>query len=223
MNNRKENTMKKVIQILLICLMIAGIIVISTIGFNVGTKYAENTQININIGTEFEINDIKDITNEVFKNKTVIIQQVELYKDMVQITVKEATDEEIANLNNKINEKYNLEQDTSNMVVTHNQNVRLRNIIKPYILPVAIVSILTVAFAMIAYRKLGIWRVLYETAMSIVAPQAILSSLYAVTRLPINRLTAVIAIIVYIASIILAMVRFNKIKNQNEEKKSVKE
>ena len=223
MNNRKENTMKKVIQILLICLMIAGIIVISTIGFNVGTKYAENTQININIGTEFEINDIKDITNEVFKNKTVIIQQVELYKDMVQITVKEATDEEIANLNNKINEKYNLEQDTSNMVVTHNQNVRLRNIIKPYILPVAIVSILTVAVAMIAYRKLGIWRVLYETAMSIVAPQAILSSLYAVTRLPINRLTAVIAIIVYIASIILAMVRFNKIKNQNEEKKSVKE
>ena len=39
--------MKKVIQILLICLIIAGIIVISTIGFNVGTKYAENTQINI--------------------------------------------------------------------------------------------------------------------------------------------------------------------------------
>ena len=57
--------MKKTIQILLICLIIAGIIVISTIGFNVGTKYAENTQININIGTEFQIKDIRKITDEV--------------------------------------------------------------------------------------------------------------------------------------------------------------
>ena len=42
--------MNKIIKILLVCLFIAGIIVISTIGFNVGTKYSENTQIGINIG-----------------------------------------------------------------------------------------------------------------------------------------------------------------------------
>ena len=70
--------MKKVIRILLICLIIAGTIVISTIGFNVGTKYSENTQININIGTEFKIEDIRNITNEVFGNTSVLIQQVEL-------------------------------------------------------------------------------------------------------------------------------------------------
>lgn len=215
--------MKKVIQILLICLIIAGIIVISTIGFNVGIKYAENTQIAINIGTEFKIEDIRSITDEVFNNKTVLIQQVELYKDMVQITVKDASEEQISALNEKINEKYNLEHKISDIVVTNNPNVRLRNIIRPYIMPVAIVSILTVAFAMIAYRKLGVWKVLYATAMSIVAPQAILSSFYAVTRLPINRLTSVIAIVVYMASITIPMIYFNKIKGQLEEKKTEKE
>lgn len=215
--------MKKTIKILLICLIIAGIIVISTIGFNVGIKYAENTQININIGTEFQIKDIRKITDEVFNHKTVLIQQVELYKDMVQITVKDATDEEINNLNSKINEKYNLNNEISDIVITNNPNVRLRNIVKPYILPITIVSILTIAFAMIIYRKLGIWKVLYETAISIVAPQAILSSFYAVTRLPINRLAEVIAIIVYAVSITLVMVHFNKIKNQSEKKKSEKE
>lgn len=209
--------MKKVIQILLICLIIAGIIVISTIGFNVGIKYSENTQININIGTEFKIEDIRKITNEVFENKTVLISQVELYKDMVQLTVKEASEEQITNLNNKINEKYNLENELSDVIVTHNPNVRLRTIIIPYILPVAIVSILTIAFAMIVYRKLGVWQVLYESAMAIVAPQAILSSIYAVTRLPINRLTAVIALVIYIASITLVMVHFNKMKEQDEK------
>lgn len=215
--------MKKVIQVSLICLMIAGIIVISTIGFNVGTKYAENTQININIGTEFKITDIKRITDEVFKNKIVLIQQVELYKDMVQITVKDATEEEISNLNNKINEKFNLQQEVSDIVVTNNPNIKLRNIIKPYILPVAIVSMLTVIFTVIVYIKLGVWKVLYKTILSIIAPQAILSSFYAVTRLPINRLTEVIAIILYISSITLLMVHFNKIKNQSKEKKTEKE
>lgn len=209
--------MKKVIQILLICLIIAGIIVISTIGFNVGIKYSENTQININIGTEFKIEDIRKLTNEVFGNKTVLISQVELYKDMVQLTVKEASEEQITNLNNKINEKYNLENELSDVIVTHNSNVRLRTIIIPYILPVAIVSILTIAFAMIVYRKLGVWQVLYESAMAIVAPQAILSSIYAVTRLPINRLTTVIALVIYIASITLVMVHFNKMKEQDEK------
>lgn len=209
--------MKKVIQILLICLIIAGIIVISTIGFNVGIKYSENTQININIGTEFKIEDIRKITNEVFGNKTVLISQVELYKDMVQLTVKEASEEQITNLNNKINEKYNLENELSDVIVTHNPNVKLRTIIIPYILPVAIVSILTIAFAMIVYRKLGVWQVLYESAMAIVAPQAILSSIYAVTRLPINRLTTVIALVIYIASITLIMVHFNKMKEQDEK------
>ena len=212
--------MKKVIQILLICLIIAGIIVISTIGFNVGTKYSENTQININIGTEFQISDIRKITNEVFNNTPVIIQQVELYKDMVQITVKSATDEQISNLNDKINEKYNLENKISDIIVRNNPNVRLRNIVKPYIMPVVIVSVITIAFAMIMYRKLGIWKVLYETAMSIVAPQAILSSFYAVTRLPINRLTVAISITVYIASITVPMIRLAKVKEEYTEQKT---
>lgn len=215
--------MKKIIQILLMCLIIAGIIVIATVGFNVGIKYSENTQININIGTEFKIEDIRNITDEVFNNKTVLIQQVELYKDMVQIIVEDATEEEISTLNEKINEKYNLENQISNIAVTNNSNVKLRNIIKPYILPVTVVSILTIAFAMIAYRKQGIWKVAYITAMSIVAPQAILSSLYAVTRLPINRLTSVIAIVVYIASITIPMIYFNKIKERINDEKLEKE
>lgn len=211
--------MKKVMQIILICLMIIGIIVISTVGFNVGIKYSENMQINIYIGTEFNVLDIKKIAKEVFNNKKVLVQQVELYKDMVQITVKNATEDEINNLNNKINEKYNIGNNREDLTVTNNPNIRLRNIIKPYIMPIALVSILTIVSVMIVYRKLGIWKILYETTITIVGFQAILSSLYAVTRLPINRLTEVIAMIVYIVSLIIPMVHFSKIKNKLDEEK----
>ena len=103
---RKETTMKKVIQILLICLIIAGTIVTATVGFNVGLKYSEHDEISINVGSKFNVADIKATAKEVFGNSNVLVRQVELYKDMVQITVKEATEEQITTLNDKINEKY---------------------------------------------------------------------------------------------------------------------
>jgi len=211
--------MKKIIQIVLMCLIIAGVIIVATIGFNVGTKYSETTQISIKIGKEFDLKDIKAITNEVFEKQNTQIQYVELYKDMVQITVKEASEEQIKTLNDKINEKYEISNELSNVLVTRQSNVRLRDIVKPYIVPVAIVSAITIVYVMIAFRKLGIWQVLYNTLMNMVAPQAIFAGFYAVTRIPVNRLTVVIAILIYIASIMLNIVYLNKIEQNKEQQK----
>ena len=215
--------MKKIVQVLLICLIIAGIVVISTVGFNVGLKYSEHIEISINVGSQFNVADIKAITKEVFGNTNVLVQQVELYKDMVQITVKEATEEQISSLNDKINEKYEIENQLTDIKIVHISNVRLRSIIKPYILPISIVSIITIVFAMIVFRKLGALKVAYEVAISIVAPQTILASLYAVTRIPINRLTSIIAIIIFIISLVLPMVKFNKVKEEKLKEAKSKE
>lgn len=210
--------MKKIIRILLICLIIAGTIVISTIGFNVGIKYSANTQISINMKQEFNIQDVKKIAKEVFKNQPVLVQQVEIYKDMAQITVKEASEEQINELNQKINEKYGLENKIEDLYVTNNSNVKLKTIANQYKIPIAIVSIIVILYAMVLYRKLGIWKVLYTTALNMIVPQTILFSVYAVTRLPINRATAVISIMVYISSIILSFVHLSKKKNELIEK-----
>ena len=215
--------MKKIVQVLLICLIIAGIVVISTVGFNVGLKYSEHIEISINVGSQFNVADIKAITKEVFGNTNVLVQQVELYKDMVQITVKEATEEQISSLNDKINEKYEIENQLTDIKIVHISNVRLRSIIKPYILPISIVSIITIVFAMIVFRKLGALKVAYEVAISIVAPQVILASLYAVTRIPINRLTSIIAIIIFIISLVLPMAKFNKVKEEKLKEAKSKE
>lgn len=211
--------MKKIISILLMCLIIAGVIVVATIGFNVGTKYSETTQISIKIGKEFEIKDIQKIANEVFDKQNVLVQYVELYKDMVQITVKDASEEQIKNLNDKVNEKYEISNEISDVLVTEQSNVRLRDIAKPYIIPVVTVSIITVLYVMVAFRKLGIGQVLYNTLMNMVSTQAILAGIYAVVRIPINRLTMVIAMVLYIASIALNIVYLNKVKKNKEEEK----
>ena len=214
--------MKKVIKILLVCLFIAGIIVISTLGFNVGTKYSENTQIGINIGKEFNIKDIKEITDEVFKGQRVLIQQVEMYKDMVQINVKDATEQQISDLNSKLNEKFEINNALTDVEVTHNANVKLKSIIKPYIIPMTIISIIVIIYTIIAFRKLGALKVLYNTAMAIIIPEATLISLYAVARIPVNRLTMIIGIIVYIMSITLNIVYLIKVQKGKEKEKNKK-
>ncbi len=211
--------MKKIISILLMCLIIAGVIIVATIGFNVGTKYSETTQISVKIGKEFEIKDIQKIANEVFEKQNVLVQYVELYKDMVQITVKDASEEQIKNLNEKINEKYEINNEISDILVTKQSNVKLRDIAKPYIIPVVTVSIITVLYVMVTFRKLGIGQVLYNTLMNMVSTQAILAGIYAVIRIPINRLTMVIAIILYMASIGLNIIYLNKVKTNKEEEK----
>ena len=211
--------MKKIISILLMCLIIAGVIVVATIGFNVGTKYSETTQISIKIGKEFEIKDIQKIASEVFDKQNVLVQYVELYKDMVQITVKDASEEQIKNLNEKVNEKYEISNEISDILITEQSNVRLRDIAKPYIIPVVTVSIITILYVMIAFRKLGVWQVLYNTLMNMVSTQAILAGIYAVARIPVNRLTMVIAMVLYIASIVLNIVYLNKVKTNKEEEK----
>ena len=214
--------MKKVVSILLICLLIAGIIVIAVKGFNVGLKYSENTQIAINIGKTFEINDIKQITSEVFKGQRVIIQKVELYEDMVQITVKEASEEQINELNTKINEKYELENSIDDVEVVQNANVRLRTLIKPYILPSIITFAAVLLYFLIMYHKIGVSKVLLKGIFTPIITELVYYSLIAITRVEFGRITNAIAIGIYILAIGALTINFQKEKEKlpkNDDKK----
>ena len=193
--------MKKIISIILICLMLIVVVIIATLGFNVGTKYSENEQINIYIGKEIELRDIENLAKEVFGKKEAIVQIVERYNDMVQITVKDVTDEQIQELNTKINEKYELENVIGeDLVVTQNANTRLRDLVLPYLLPIAISVCIIIIYNVLRFRKLGKLKVLYKTLLFIIVPQAVLFSIYALFRIPITRMVSVLSIVLYTIS-----------------------
>ena len=68
-------------------------------GLNVGLTYAQSKQVDIYIGKEFENNDIAQIVKEVTGESFVGIQKVELYEDMVSITTKELSQEQLEQIN----------------------------------------------------------------------------------------------------------------------------
>ena len=107
---------KNLIGILLGIIIIIGIILTTTIGLNLDLMYSSHKSIDINLQKQFENEDVYKIAKEVFENQKVKVQKVELYEDMVSIIVKDATDEQLENLNTKLNEKYELENKKDDII-----------------------------------------------------------------------------------------------------------
>ena len=128
--------------------------------FQYSIDYSKNVRIEIYTGKKFEINEIKEITNEVFKNQETVIQKAGAFQDGIAITLKMIDDAQKENLIIKINEKYGTELTVEDIEVYYNSNVRGRDLIANYYWLAGISGILILAFFVIRYHKLGIIKVL---------------------------------------------------------------
>lgn len=186
--------------ILLMCLVVIAVIIVCIKGFNVDLEYAENTSITIDIGQEFDVKDIRAITDEIFGKDKVIVAPVEVYKDVVQIKVKEVNDEQLESLKTKINEKYELEKEVSDFRVVQNANTRLRDIVSHYILPIIISFVIIHAYELIRFRKLGILNIIYIAIIPVVTAQILLACIYAISRIPVSSEATWISLFLYVLS-----------------------
>ena len=185
--------MKKIVYIILICIIIAGIIIIPTIGLNADLIYSKNVEIDVYLGKTFNMNDMENLVNEVFPDEKNIIQQIEVFGDMVAITIpdtrtEEELDSKVEKKKKKINEKYELEITSDDVQITHNPKVRLSSVVIPYALWIGISAALILVYVAIRYRKLGVVKTLLTYIISIVAVELLLLSIIAITRYPVNRI-----------------------------------
>ena len=208
---------KKILYIILACIIIIGTIVVAVSGFNVGLKYSPNKQITVYIGKNFENEDIKCLVKEVIGNSNIIVQKVELYEEIASITVKDITDEQIEEINNKINEKYSLENTVKdNITVTENTSLRIRDLVKPFIIPIAISLVVILIYASIRYRKINILEVLGKILGINILAEFFYVSILAIVRIPVNIITIPIALAIYI---ITTLAIFNNL--EDEYKKTI--
>ncbi len=219
--------LKKISYVILVAIIIAGGIMVGLKGFNKDIPYKDNATIYIQVNQDFTNKEMKEIAKEVFGNERIVVQTVELYKDMVSFTVEEASDEElkpkIEELNNKINEKYGLENEVENISTIHSPKVRLRDMISPYILPVGICTALVFIYAMVRYRKLGVFKTLWKYIVGVLGLEALYISLIAITRLPINQLVIPVGLLLYtIAMIVVTVKRERKLENLENKEETAK-
>lgn len=217
----KETTKKqKMIIAIIILIIIAGIIITATMGLNFDLRFQESKKVELYLGKDFEIKDIKQITNEVIPNQYVIVQKVEVYEDSVSIIAKDINDEQKQNLVNKVNEKYGTEISNDTTEIVTIPHTRGRDLVKPYILPFAISMIIILVYMAVRYRKLGVIKTVLQTIFVCILTQVVLLSIIAITRIPVGRLTMPISVAVYLLTLVGVTSNLeNKLKIENESEK----
>lgn len=192
----------KILAVIVAIIIIVGIAVTLTIGLNFDLRYQENQILQLYLEKDFEISDIKQITDETLQNQKVIIKKVEIYKDTVSIIAKEITEEQKANIIDKINEKYETELSADSIEITTIPHTRGRDIIKQYMVPFIVVTIIILIYMAIRYYKLGTIKTIIKTALCLVIAQAVLLSIMAITRIPVGRVTIPLVLVIYVLTLL---------------------
>ena len=204
--------MKKIILLGTILLIISGLIVVALKGFNVALFYKQHEEININVGKEINYLDINSICKEVFNNKKFEVRMMEIFNDSVNIRVENTiTDDEKANLVSKINEIYQTELDASKLSINKNSNIRIRDLIRPYIKPVIASSVTIICYLYLRYRKNNPIEFLRISFVKIGLTELCLASIIAITRISVSPLVVNILVIIGVVEL-LAL-----IKNKEKE------
>ena len=187
----------KIITIILSLIIVLGIVITLTSGFNVDILSKEHKEIQLDLEKEFEASDIKDIAKEVFEGQAVEIQKVEVYEEQVLISTEEITDEQKSNLVTKINEKYQTEIKAEDVTVITVPKIKLADYITPHIFEFILVTIVVAIYMCIRYKKLGFLKVLVQTILGIIIAESLAFSVLAITRIAVGNNLVVVMFVIY--------------------------
>ncbi len=190
---------KKLVYIISAIIIIIGIVCTFTMGFKYSLKYSEAVRLNIYIGKEYKMEDIKQIAEEVFGKQAIQYQEIEMFQDTAAITLKEVTDEQVTAFTNKINEKYQseAEQVVQKKEVPHE---RLKDILRPYIAPITITTVILMIVVILTmyFTKANIISEVASLIANLILAEGVYVSIFAIARIPIGELFVVGALAIYI-------------------------
>lgn len=215
---------KKIFCAILICIIVAGAIIIGTMGLKADIIYSKNVRIDVYIGKEYNHNEIENMAKEVFATNRVIIQQVEYYGDMFTLAISqdvENIDEKVEQFKTKINDTYELGEKGADVKVTYQPKIKLSSILIPYLLPLAISMAIILIYVIIRFKKIGILKTLGLYIGTILASEAVYLSILAIFRVPINRLIIPIGLTIYaiVVTLVTAIQEKNLASYEAEVKK----
>lgn len=216
----KESKLEKIILIIAILIIVAGVVTINTVGFNIGIDYAKSKNIKIHFDDSYNMSDINNIANDVFGNEYKKVQEIEYFNNDVLITVKTISDEQISSLKEKVSENYNIEDIDEHIDVNDIPEYHFKDIVKPYVTPLVITTIAIFVYLGVRFRKLGVKKAILIPLGILTILELLYVSVIAISRIPFGRFIIPVSLVIYIITMILSVIRLSKIEEsvKSEEK-----
>ncbi len=239
---------KKIIIFGLALLILSGIIVVMLKGFNVSLDLQSHDTLKFVFSQKFEKNDVENVCKEVFKNKKYKIKTVEVFTDAVYIISPSITDDEKTALLEKLNDLYKTEKDTVEENASNEETieeaeektiydeleegkdfnfysdakVRIRDIVKPYIVPSIISAIIICIYVALKYRKLNdgkIWITILKLISELIVIILILLSLIAILRIKFTSTLIPLLMFIILICLVIRLSNYEKdLKSSNDKK-----
>lgn len=208
-------TRNKILYILICLIIIVGIVVWKNKGFNLELQYSTRNQISISNNTGINKTDVEQIASEVLGNTRHFVQEVETFGNSISIVADEITDEQKNQIIEKFNEKYGTDIKANNIEIVSIPFTRIKDVVKPFILPGIVISVIILLYFVIRFKILGWKTILAKTVIIPVLAELLLYSVIAITRIPFGRVAVACGIGLYV--IIIAILT-NKFENEREKK-----
>ena len=228
----------KIILFILALILLAGIIIVCLKGFKVSLDLRAHDTLKFIFDQKFEMSDITKICDEVFKKKEYEVKTVEVFSDAVYIISPEISEKEQETLLEKLDELYKSEEEATDETSTeetententeeqtifdkltegekydfyHDSKVRIRDIVKPYIIPSCICTLIIAIYIGIKYRKLGngffiVCKTLGEMLVVLLEVMAII----AITRIPFTNAVVPIVMFIVVVSLCIRLFMYEK-------------
>ena len=214
---------KKTIYLVAVIIIILGIIATVVWRTNFSLEYKEHITISVNLDKVYDEKEVKDLIKGVLGNKKILFRKIETFNDAFLVDVEEISDEEVASLEKALKEKYEITDETSILETTKVGHVRFRDIVKPYIIPTIIATLIIFAYVAIRYLNLGIFNIVFTLLIRLIVSEGVLFSIYEIARIPVGGYFVMLVMAVYITVITLTVIEYeNNLAKKNEKNKNSK-
>lgn len=198
---------EKIIFSLVILIIIAGIITLCINGFNKSASFASGTRIEAYIPNGYEAEDIIAIAKESFNSaKKISFDKVEKLNQVAGIKIDNYTEDELTNFKNKLMEKYSIEEDKLEIYEIDIPTVRISTTVKPYIFPIILITVLSLAYLLLRnLKRENLIVYIAEIILSLIAVLGLYFSIIVISRIPFGVYTMPVALALYIATLLISI------------------
>ena len=195
---------KKIILILLILLILSGIIILGTIGFEKSITYEAGTRIEVYLPKGYNKQDIQNIAQESFWDTHFSIEAIEKLNQVVGVKIKSYTQEQLDAFKKSLAQKYEIEEDKLEVYEVLIPTTRIKDIVMPYVFPMLLITILSLVYvAFRNFKQKEKWKLLLKMVAILALTLGVYFSIILVLRLPFGVYTMPLAIFIYCVTLII--------------------
>lgn len=203
---KKYFNKKTVTLAIIILIIVAGIITLGISGFEKSLAYKAGTRIEVYIPEGYEKQDIMNIAKECFKTEEILFTEVEEVNKVAGIKVIQYTQAQLDNYLLNISEKYEIEADDMEYYEVVIPETKTISVVRPYILPVLIITILVLVYVLIKnYKSENKIKMLLKILGILVITLSLYFSIIALFRLQFSTYTMPLAFAIYIVALLIAI------------------